>query len=254
MYLSSNLLPSTPLLSHTPCLPLLNVQYLELSSAGLQSLPDSFGHRAPNIRSLNLNFNALKDLTPLLGIVRLNKLLLAGNRITRLRKTCLVLARFKALTKLDIRSNPLSVGFYPPLPHENRVVLRHSSWECGQNGDPELQDPYMLPPGDVEADKKWLKSLDAGTKMRRRVAELLLASENEALKEVNGLVFEAKEVLEKRDEVWEGMVKSGVLKRIEEKAMEGEGEKDGDGVVVGEVNGGDKESEGGKKEDEKKGE
>jgi protein NUD1 len=229
VYLSSNLLPTTPLLSSTPTLPFLNIQYLELSSAGLQSLPDSFGQRAPNIRTLNLNFNALHDITPLLGIVRLNKLLLAGNRLSRLRKTCLVLSRFKALTKVDLRNNPVTVGFYPALPPaENRVVLRRrrhgkrASRDDSENQQEELLDPYAFPAADVELDRKYVRSLDTGTRMRRRVLELLLAGGNELLREVDGLAFEGAEMLGRRDEVWEGMVRAGVIKNREIEGGEGD--------------------------------
>ncbi|KAF5015094.1 hypothetical protein F66182_13693 [Fusarium sp. NRRL 66182] len=52
----------------------------------------------------------------------LNRLTAAGNRISRLRMLCQVVARIgrssqhdhSSLKTLDLRSNPLTVGFYPP--------------------------------------------------------------------------------------------------------------------------------------------
>ena len=64
----------------------LNLQYLELANSGIEHLPQEFGLMMPNIRVLNLNFNAISNIRPLSGIVRLKKLFLAGNRLGRLRE------------------------------------------------------------------------------------------------------------------------------------------------------------------------
>lgn len=81
----------------------LNLQYLELAGVQLTSLQANFGHLVSNVRVLNLNYNAISDLRPLFGIVRLKKLLLVGNRIRSMRKIAAVLECFPALSFLDLR-------------------------------------------------------------------------------------------------------------------------------------------------------
>jgi len=98
IYLSGN-----PLRNLRFRLDFLNLQYLELASAQLTSLPEDFGYLVCNTRVLNLNNNAISDLRPLLGIVRLKKLLLVGNRIKSVKKTGAVLGHFQSLSYLDLR-------------------------------------------------------------------------------------------------------------------------------------------------------
>lgn len=81
----------------------LNLQYLELAGVQLTSLQANFGHLVSNVRVLNLNFNAITDLRPLFGIVRLKKLLLVGNRIRSMKKIAAVLQCFPSLSFLDLR-------------------------------------------------------------------------------------------------------------------------------------------------------
>lgn len=110
LYISSNILSS-----FSPSTTFLNLRTLEIASTGLQTLSPHFGHRVPNLRTLNLNYNAIRDLRPLVGIVRLQTLLLAGNRISRLRQTSAAFRRINsALDEIDLRQNPLTVGFYTP--------------------------------------------------------------------------------------------------------------------------------------------
>lgn len=115
LYLSCNNLSKDVL---SPCTVLPNLQLLDLASCSLQELPTGFGRTFPNLVTLNLNFNALSDIAGLQGITRLGRLSLAGNRISRLRRLCQVLrlvgGRNGSLTKVDLRGNPINVGFYPP--------------------------------------------------------------------------------------------------------------------------------------------
>ena len=96
---------------------------LELASTGLQTLPDDFGLHCANLRTLNLNYNALRDLRPLLGIARLQRLYLAGNRVERLRRTASVLQHVgRGLEEVDLRGNPLTVGFYTPQQQQQQKI------------------------------------------------------------------------------------------------------------------------------------
>ncbi|KAI1997828.1 Protein nud1 [Ophidiomyces ophidiicola] len=114
VYLSCNRVSSEML---SPACPISTLQFLDLASCGLDELPEGFGKSYPNLRSLNLNFNALSNIDSLSGISRLSHLSLVGNRISRLRKCCQTLKTVGGLkgclTKVDLRGNPLTVGFYP---------------------------------------------------------------------------------------------------------------------------------------------
>lgn len=223
LYLSSNALSSRTLSSSTT---VPSLQLLDLASCAIQVLPAHFGTRFPNLRALNLNFNALSDVGELLGISRLSRLTLVGNRVARLRRLCQVLNRIGGrdgfLKKVDLRGNPVTVGFYPPvvsgsgrtIPRQTKRVRNGKGRERGDDGllaitnmghcadiayegagvvdrvdnrnhikvpersfdRDEIDDPYTLPSADVEADRKYVSHLDEGTRLRRRVVELMISS------------------------------------------------------------------------------
>ncbi|CAO2650687.1 Nn.00g019790.m01.CDS01 [Neocucurbitaria sp. VM-36] len=194
---------------------LLSLQRLELASMGLKELPNNFGQLTPNIRSINLNFNSIKDLRPLLNIKRLSELLLAGNKLERLRANALVLGKLETLTKLDWRDNPLTLRFYAPA-SENRVMsLRQKPSE------EQLTDRFVLPNGDVEVDDQHLSRLDYETRIRRRVTEMMLANLCKNLRELDGLPFDKARVLVK-DDVWERLMFLGVIQRKQPEKMHDE--------------------------------
>lgn len=197
LFLSGNLLTT-----FQPSVDFLNLQYLELANCGLETLPIEFGQMTPNLRVLNLNFNAIRDIKPLLGIVRLKKLHLAGNRLARLRKTTNVLAQFSNLTRVDLRNNPLTLGFYPP-PSEKRVVIHDG---LDDERDVLLTGPFTLPEGDRESDVVYAGRLDMETRMRRRVYEMLVLGGCVRLKVLDGLLVDRASVMI-RDNVWEELVK-----------------------------------------------
>lgn len=185
---------------------LLNLQRLELASMGLKQLPDNFGQLTPNIRSINLNFNSIKDIRPLLNIKRLDELLLAGNKLERLRANAMVLGKLETLSKLDWRDNPLTLRFYAPT-SENRVMsLRQKP------SNEQLADRFVLPEGDADIDDQHLSRLDFETRIRRRVTEMMLANLCKNLRELDGMVFDKARVLVK-DDIWERMLLLGVIQR-----------------------------------------
>jgi Leucine-rich repeat (LRR) protein len=202
LFLSGNLLHD-----FDPQIDFLNLQYLELANCGLQLLTPGLGRMIPNTRILNLNLNALTDLSPLAGIMRLKKLHLAGNRITRLRSTTFALTHFPNLTLADLRGNPLTLGFYPPLV-EMRVILGDGAGD-GQSNAP---DPFTLGSADPGKDRKYGERLDMDTKMLRRVYEMLLFLGNPRLKVLDGLPVD-RSVVRLEDEVFDALLASGVLAR-----------------------------------------
>ena len=212
LYLSGN-----PLSDFAPSTPFLNLHHLELASTGLQSFPPDFGLQCPNVRILNANYNAIHDLRPLLGIVKLEKLFFAGNRVSRLRRTAAVLDRVgKGLLEFDLRNNPLTVGFYTPQEparEEKRVVPhgRNSRANEDLEHDPQNAGAYLLPAVDKTADNISRERLDEATKLRRRVYEMLVINSCKMLKRLDGLEVD-REMVSRRDGVWERLIDLGVLK------------------------------------------
>jgi Leucine-rich repeat (LRR) protein len=194
--------------THTLEIPqhMLSLQRLELASMGLKELPDNFGQLTPNVRSVNLNFNSIRDLRPLLNIKRLSELLLAGNKLERLRANAMVLGKLGTLSKLDWRDNPLTLRFYA-LASENRIMSLRQ-----RPSDEQLTDRYVLPAGDMEADIQHLTRLDYETRIRRRVTEMMLANLCRNLRELDGLTFDKARILVK-DDVWERLLFLGVIQR-----------------------------------------
>lgn len=119
IFLSSNRLSDRTL---SPSAPMLALQLLDIASCGIRVLPGHFGKNFPNLRVLNLNFNSVSDLGSIANMRGLSRLTAAGNRISRLRMLCQVVARigrssqhdYSTLKTIDLRNNPLTVGFYPP--------------------------------------------------------------------------------------------------------------------------------------------
>lgn len=220
VYLSSNQIPSLDL-PHT----YHSIRHLELASCGLADVPSDFGLRFPNLRSLNLNFNALKDPRPLLNIRNLEELHLAGNRMSKLRKSVATFAKMTHLRVLDVRDNTFTLGFYCPTATasiETRLVSSTGPANTGANDLEHLQrqrrEADLLPTADQREDDGHLKRLDEDTGLRRRVHELLLANGCKKLEQLDGLDFDRRAAMAK-DVVWERLVKLGVVQKSGTKSL-----------------------------------
>ena len=216
LYLSGN-----PLSDFAPSTPFLNLNHLEVASTGLQSFPPDFGLQCPNVRILNANYNAIHDLRPLLGIAKLEKLFFAGNRVSRLRRTAAVLDRVgKGLLEFDLRNNPLTVGFYTPQEsaREDKRVVPHGrnsrAHEDPADLGPQNTGAYLLPAFDKSVDNTSRERLDEETKLRRRVYEMLVINSCKPLERLDGLEV-AREMVSRRDGIWERLIDLGVLKAKE---------------------------------------
>ena len=171
--LSSNAVPGGVVAR--PQLPQCNLRELELVGCGISELPLGFGDFFPNCRQLNLNYNAIKDILVLQGMLKLSKLDIARNRILRMRRTCLALAKLPKLAGLDLRDNPLTIGFYSPV--------------VAERGDNSQFEAYSLPSRDDQDDVRWLDRLDETTQLKRRAVELLLAQGCASLTHLDGMTF-----------------------------------------------------------------
>lgn len=202
-----------------------SLRHLNLASCGLQNLPDTFGLSVPNLRSLNLNFNAVKDLRPLLNISELSTLLAAGNRLSRLRKSAAVLAKLASLEMLELRDNPFTVGFYANAVEQRLVTTETSPCdfnETTEKGEEQEDDAFTFPPQTPLMDQTYFSRLDDGTKLRRRVYEMLIASSCKMLSTLDGKAFCKREALVK-DGIWERLVDLGVVRKSERVVLAVEG-------------------------------
>lgn len=191
----------------------------------------------------------------------LARLMVVGNRLSRMRRVCQILSRLGktgkgtacSLRKLDLRGNPLTIGFYPPavtgsgnadrmkLKSPEQAVVRHQGThrdlsdalsELGNDDqvshratmgdepkadrDIEVDDPYTLPHADPQADVKYFRHLDQATRLRRRVLELLLyAGTSGSLHTLDGLDLRPSLGNECSDmnKAWDRLEHLGVLRR-----------------------------------------
>ncbi|KAJ4411621.1 Protein nud1 [Gnomoniopsis sp. IMI 355080] len=181
----------------------LNLQILDLANCGLQRLPDDLGQMMPNLRVLNLNFNGLSDVSGLMGISRLKRLHVAGNRFSDYKILAKVLATFAWLTELDLRGTPITHGFYPSM----HVVVRKEE----DDTQPTI-GPFTLPDADPVRDAKFCGLLDMDTRIERRTYERKFVRACKQIQMLDGLLVN-KRVRHVKDVVWKAMVERGLLLR-----------------------------------------
>ncbi|KAI5858293.1 hypothetical protein GGS23DRAFT_333888 [Durotheca rogersii] len=256
LFLSGNLLAGP---GFNPAVDFLNLQYLELANCGLRRLPPGLGQLVPNLRALNLNMNAIDDLSALRYIPRLKKLLAAGNRLADAGQVADVLAGFPHLSRLDFRDNPATLGFYAPI--QTLVPVDYSDddgaghfrdsrssrgsgsgrgsrgsgvgrSERNSSGDRSF-DPFVLPDADPERDGKFTSRSDMGTRMRRRFYEMVVLDRCRRLRTLDGLpvVGDGGSTGRggSRDKVWRALVRNGVIEVGRGVGEEEEEEGDGGG-------------------------
>ncbi|PHH67138.1 hypothetical protein CDD81_2907 [Ophiocordyceps australis] len=205
----------------------LNLQLLDVANCGLQRLPANMGQLMPNLRTLNINCNAIAHLEPLEYVPRLKKLLAAGNRLADGTAVLQLLMDFPHLTQLDVRDNPLTLGFYAPL----RVLV--------PNG--ESQDAFVLPDADAERDGLFARRLDQATRLRRRLHQVALVASCTRLRKLDGLPIKRRDVLA-QDEALDALVAQGLLSQEMVQAG-GNATAQADGAMEGEQGDSFKESE-----------
>ncbi|KAJ3493602.1 hypothetical protein NLG97_g4632 [Lecanicillium saksenae] len=208
LYLSGNYLES-----FEPKVDMLNLQLLELANCGLSILPDNLGQLMPNLRSLNINFNAICNVKPLQYIPRLKKLFMAGNRLADSTSVTQLLMDFPHITRLDTRDNPMTLGFYAPL----QALVK-------ANGQ-ETATPFGLPDADEERDGLYVGRLDEPTKLRRRLHQVVLAASCNRLRMLDGLPMRRKQVLA-MDSLLKALVEEGLVEVPEQKEKSDEGEEE----------------------------
>ncbi|KAK6495476.1 hypothetical protein TWF481_003493 [Arthrobotrys musiformis] len=193
-----------PISSLSPLDYFVNLQYLELASCNLRTLPPNFGRLMTNIRVMNLNNNALSDIKPLYGIVRLKKLYLMGNRISNLQKLNNMLRFLPFLSELDLRHNPLTLGFYAILSQSTDLTRPEIP---GEVIDP---SPFLMQHQDKDSDEMFQRSMTEDTAVARRCYDILIGEQCPQMMHLDGLVFDIKHKL-RHDLIWERMTSLGLL-------------------------------------------
>ena len=203
-----------------------NLRQLELASAGLEALDAKFGIQMPNLRSLNLSYNAIRDLTPLLGIHKLQRLWLVGNRISRLRRTTQVLKEVgKDLVELDLRNNTMTVGFHgytTKIESLERQLVRTSDPKPQENIDYDNahkddwdeigNSPYLVGNLHDGTGESFRRCLDGDTALRRRVYDMLVLHTCPQLEVLDGSKVETRSIAQ-RDKIWQRLLELGILKK-----------------------------------------
>lgn len=197
LYLSGNPIPAT-LLSQR----FFNLVYLELAMCQISVLPADFAAAVPNVRTVNLNYNFLSDLSPLAGLARLQKLTVLGSRLKSCGRPLVeVLQTLPELELLDLRMNPSTLGFYPPLlvedatddgvPHATyRIVSSRAPWS--------------------DVDTKFRKSLPNEYYLRRATYRAVLLHTCPRLRLLDGLL------VSKADRVRMGKLLRGLERKIDQ--------------------------------------
>ena len=207
IYISSNSVVNGSFM--LPAVPQHNLRVLEIAACGISGLPDGFGDFFPNVRNLNLNFNAIKDLSPLQGMRQLKHLHLARNRIKKLRRTCLVLSRLQEVHKADLRDNPLTLGMYAP---DQAHDAREEQAAVGDSTPEPNAHQNTLPHQKQTTDETWTQRIDETTHLRRLILQQLLAEGCPHLSNLNGLPFNQSKVFE-TDQMRDKLTQMGVLAR-----------------------------------------
>ncbi|WFD33687.1 hypothetical protein MCUN1_000500 [Malassezia cuniculi] len=112
LFLSGNALTD----AHIFSAPSLRLAYLELSGCQLTALPHTLVRDVPNVRTLNIDHNHVTELPSQLSTLRrLKRLSLVGCRIPRLENVTRAVHGLNSLHVLDTRTNPCTLGLYPPM-------------------------------------------------------------------------------------------------------------------------------------------
>ncbi|GAA5825295.1 hypothetical protein JCM11251_006925 [Rhodosporidiobolus azoricus] len=161
LYLSGNPLPRS-----FPSEKFFNLVYLELAMCQLTSLPDNLASVIPNVRVLTLDYNFIDDLAPLEGLSRMTKLSAVGARLSKARPVAKVLSSLVELETVDLRMNPFTLAFYPPVvPSSEGLLPSHTEHRIVHPDD--LSSPNSI--SDPSTSSKSWQVLD--TKFRRALPD-----------------------------------------------------------------------------------
>lgn len=181
--------------------PFLNLHKLDLAGLGLEQLPKNFGHYALNLRELNLAFNNISDLTPLQAIPKLGQVFLYKNNVDSITECLNFIKSSEYLQLIDLRENPLTIGFYADvgsklrdwltLNERNACKKTPLNWYI-QSLSKAFQDYW------VESDMKHARNMESyySERFNKRVGyQGLLVSAGLSLKWLDGTILTSERVV-----------------------------------------------------------
>jgi Leucine Rich repeats (2 copies) len=108
--------------------PFMNLHVLDLSGVALSHLPMTLGELCVNLRELDLSFNNISDIEPLISIPKLERLYLFHNKLDDMEQVVEVLLGMSYLIILDLRDNPVAHDLYPPVFNEDQLELPYLAY------------------------------------------------------------------------------------------------------------------------------
>lgn len=189
LYLGGNPIPSA-----FPSQRFYNLVYLELAMCQCRALPVDLAAVMPNVRSLNLNYNFLSELSALTGLSRLQKLTVVGSRLKDFGRPLIkLLESLPELELLDLRMNPFNSPFYAPLLAEVNGAMADQGPHMSQYEI--IASTPRLPGSKLWAsmDERFRKALPNEFYLRRTTYRALVIGTNVRLKLLDGLSVDEPE-------------------------------------------------------------
>ncbi|CAO3630451.1 unnamed protein product [Cunninghamella echinulata] len=177
LYLSGNLVDQVHKM-----IDFFSLEYLELCSIQLQSLPFNFAQNVPNLRVLYLNDNYLKSLEPLKNLQYLKKLILINNDLDNIIDITSTIHFMKKLHHLDFRWNPITLKYYSSMPitmNEKKRICQYTSHEYHKNW--------------LEKDEEFVRQLPKQWLHRRCIYRSVIIKACSTLKILDGLPITKEE-------------------------------------------------------------
>ncbi|CAO3631762.1 unnamed protein product [Cunninghamella blakesleeana] len=178
LYLSGNLIDEI-----YKMLDFYSLEYLELCSLQLATLPVDFAQNLPYLTVLYLNDNYLKSIEPLKNLDHLKKLVLINNDLENIVNITNTLHFMVKLEYLDLRWNPLTMKYYSSVPW----IMNRKERTCQYTSH--------------ERDKKWIykdeqfvKQLPKQWLHRRCIFRSVIIKACPALKFLDGLSITNEEL------------------------------------------------------------
>ncbi|OLL27071.1 Septation initiation network scaffold protein cdc11 [Neolecta irregularis DAH-3] len=173
LFLSGNTIPGFSFSQQ-----LYNLQYLELAAVKLTSLPLELTQTLINCRILNLSYNSIKDISSLQNLPKLKRLFLVGNRLKSMREVAETLVTLPSLSVVDLRMNPITLSFYPPVNNITDHPSHRDAYNLATNKD--QQDDW------TRRDAAFCAKLTRHWQFQKKAYKALLVSACPLIKWVDG--------------------------------------------------------------------
>lgn len=147
LYISRNRIDSDFLAT-----PVYSLVYLEAAACQLSDWPTDLAMNAPNLRTLNVNYNFIETLDGLRGLTRLRKLMAISCRLGARGNAARSLQGLSNLEEVDMRMNPATLSYYLPIMLPSKTKTRKVN---GKEEGMEKEKEDESRGGAVPADANW---------------------------------------------------------------------------------------------------